>query len=185
MAAKKIRSLSLSKVLFFPLSLLLSLPVVKAHCPLCTAGAAVAAGGAVYLGVNPVVVSLFVGAFAVSTGWWASTWIKKRYVPFQKTIIVVLSFLLTVLPILPVISGQPYPLYLSLVGEYGSWLHRIYLINTSLLGSIFGGLIVSSTPWLSRKISSLRAGGKVFPFQGVILTLFLLIVAGTLMQVIL
>ena len=52
---------------------------VSAHCPLCTAGAAIAAGGAIYLGVSVIVVGLFIGAFAVSTGWWVAKIIKKQY----------------------------------------------------------------------------------------------------------
>jgi len=162
-------------------SFLFLLRGVQAHCPLCTAGAAIAAGGAVYLGIHPAAVSLFIGAFSVSTGWWMSNWrwFKKRRIPFQKSLIVIGSFVLTVLPILPVLESKPYPLYFSFLGEYG----LIYLLNLSLIGSILGGLLVSIAPWLSRKLSSMREGGRVFPFQGVMITLGLLLIASILIQV--
>ena len=151
---------------------------VRAHCPLCTIGAAAAAGGAAYLGVNTAVIGLFIGAFAVSTGWWVSRWVKKKYLPYQKTLIILASFLLTVIPILPLIGGTS-PIYISWWGEYGKTIPY----NTALLPSIFGGLVVSITPQLSKKISSLR-NGKVFPFQGVILTLLSLILLGIIIQVV-
>jgi hypothetical protein len=169
----------MSKRLFSGLLFFLLLPSSKAHCPLCTAGAAVAAGGAVYLGVHLAVVSLFIGAFAVSMGWWISRLIKKQYIPYQKWVLILLSFATTVLPILPFLS-QNVPLYFPNMGPYG----RTFSLNLSIITSILGGLVVCTTPWMSKKISSLRKG-KIFPFQGVMITLAILIVLGTILQVVL
>ena len=127
-------------------------------------------------------VALFIGAFAVSMGWWFSRLIKKRYIPYQKTLIIFVVFLLTVLPILPIINFIK-PIYISLAGAYGSLLNKTYMLNLSLIGSIFGGLIVSTTPAISKKITHLRKG-KIIPFQGVILTLSLLIIIGVVLQLI-
>lgn len=162
--------------------LLLSVKSVFAHCPLCTAGAAAAAGGALWLGVDKVVVGLFLGAFAVSTGWWISRLIKKQYVPFQKHAIIIGSFVLTMLPIVPFIT-QVYPLYLSWGGDYGSLFNRTYVINVPFWTSMFGGLVVSITPSLSKKISDMRKG-KTLPFQGIILTFTLLAAAGITLQLV-
>lgn len=160
-------------------TLFLLLPFsVKAHCPLCTIGVAAAAGGAAYLGVHVAVIGLFVGAFAVSTGWWASRWLKKQCVPFQKTLIIVAAFLLTVIPILPLIESS-YPLYIPWLGVYGTTL----VVNSALVTSLLGGLVVAGAPSLSKKISGLREG-KMIPFQGVLLTLALLAVVGVLIQVV-
>ena len=160
-----------------------SLQQALAHCPLCTAGAAVAAGGAAYLGVDNTIIALFIGAFAVSTGLWSNRWFPKQYVRYQKQLLVVLAFALTVIPILPIIPsvlGMPIFLY----GSYGSLLNRTYIINVSLLAALFGGFIVIITPYISRKISLYR-DGKMFPYQGMLLTLLLLIITGILLQVIL
>ena len=144
----------MNKKFVFSLFVFLFLLAEKAfaHCPLCTAGAAVAAGGAAWLGVDHVVIGLFIGAFAASTGWWISNIIKKKYVPFQKTLLIIISFASIVLPILPLMSGiRPY--YLSIAGEYGSLLNRTYIINLFFIGSLIGGLIVCITPRLSKKIT--------------------------------
>lgn len=154
-----------------------------AHCPLCTMGVAAAAGGAAYLGIDKAIIALFVGAFAVSTGWWVGKKIRKKIMPFQTAGIVVLSFLLTVLPLLPLLE-RIYPLYISLLGGYGTLLNRTYVLNLSLVTSLLGGVVVGITPWLSRKISMLRQR-KIFPFQGVLLTIGLLLIVGALLQVVL
>ena len=158
---------------------------VSAHCPLCTIGAGVAAGGALWLGVSNIVVALFLGGFAVSIGLWFSKLIKKKYFPYQNFLIVLVSFLLTILPILPIISsGHGFlPFYISLVGDYGSLLNRTYLINTSLFGSLFGGFLVFISPKISKSISKLRKGKKI-PFQGVVITLTILTVTGIILQVV-
>ena len=153
---------------------------IHAHCPLCTVGAAAAAGGAAYMGVSTSVVGLFIGAFAVSTGWWVSNLLKRRVIPFQRTALILISYISTVVPLLPLMQGS-YPMFISFAGEYGSLLNRTYLINLFLFGSIIGGVIVCITPWFSRRIGSWR--GKMFPFQGIMLTLLLLVIAALILGV--
>ena len=92
------------------------------------------------------------------------------------TLIVLIVFFTTVLPLLPTFSAVG-PLYLTFVGEYG----KTYAINYSLIASFFGGVVVLSSPVLSRKITKLRKG-KTIPFQGTTLTLFSLIVVGLIIQ---
>ncbi len=153
-----------------------------AHCPLCTMGVAAAAGGAAYLGIDKAIIALFVGAFAVSTGWWVGKKIKKKFIPFQLAAIVVLSFLLTVVPLLPLLE-RIYPLYISWAGDYGSLLNRTYVLNLSWFTSALGGFIVGMAPGLSRKVSAWR-DGKLIPFQGVLLTISLLLIVGVLLQLV-
>jgi hypothetical protein len=166
----------MKKVFIFLFSVLL-IDFVSAHCPLCTIGAGAAAGAAVWLGVSKVVVALFIGAFAMSMGMWFSRIVKKRYVPFQKTLIIVLVFLTTVLPLLPLFNAVG-PLYLPFIGEYG----RTFAFNYSLLTSLLGGGIVFVSPNLSRKIREKR--GRSIPFQGIILTLAFLIIVGVIIQLV-
>src|SRR3989338_8723108 len=164
-----------AKAALIPLSFAAFAPAVSAHCPLCTAGIALAAGGAVYMGVNKAVIGIFVGAFAISTGWWVARLIKKKLFRFQDTAIIFLSFLLTVLPLYPLLDQVTgFPIYWF--GDYGSIFNKTYLIHISLVTSIIGGLIILLAPWLSKRISSLR-GDKVFPFQGIVLSILLLIVS--------
>lgn len=164
-------------LIFAPLFLV---STVSAHCPLCTAGAAVAAGGAVYLGVSKVVVSLFIGAFAMSMGMWFSKVIKKKYVPFQNFLLITAIFLATVLPIMPIMI-HTVPYYLSLFGGYGTLFNKTYMINLSLYGSLFGGLIMFVSPSLNKKIKKIR-DGKGIPFQGILITFLLLLISGGIIQ---
>jgi len=170
----------IKKLILSPLFFVLLSNNVYAHCPLCTLGIVAAAGGATWLGVNQVVIGLFVGGFAISIGWWVSRLIKRTYFPFQKSAIILASFILTVIPLLPFMNGF-YPLYISFFGDYGSLFNRTYLVDTFLIGSVLGGIIVSIGPWLSNQITRLR-NNKIIPFQGVILTLLLLIIVGGLIE---
>ncbi len=149
---------------------------VMAHCPLCTIGAGAAAGAAVWLGVSKVVVALFLGGFAVSMGMWFARIIKKDYIKYQKAVIILAVFLLTFIPLLPIVKAIG-PLYLSFIGEYG----KTYAVNYSLVSGLFGGLLVFISPFLNKKIKDKR-NGKGIPFQGTIVTLTLLIIAGLLIQ---
>ncbi|MBS3126457.1 hypothetical protein J4453_03400 [Candidatus Woesearchaeota archaeon] len=159
---------------------LLALPSAFAHCPLCTVGAAVAAGGAAWLGINTIVIGLFIGAFAASMGWWISKAIKRKFIPFQTPLLVAFSFATTVWPMLPLLSDAR-PWYISIAGDYGSWLNRTYVLNLFVIGGLIGVALVSITPWLSAKITKLRHG-KMLPFQGMGLTFLLLFAIGTILQ---
>ncbi|MCR4284821.1 MAG: hypothetical protein NUV97_02120 [archaeon] len=166
-----------------PLILVVSiffLPRILAHCPLCTIGAGAAAGAAIWLGISKVVVALFIGAFAMSMGMWFARWAdkKKRIIPFQKTVIILVVFLTTVLPLLPLFNTIG-PLYISFIGNYGT----TYAVNYAIATSLLGGLVVFVSPTLSKKITKLRKG-KTVSFQGVIMTLLLLVIIGTIIQLI-
>ena len=148
-----------------------------AHCPLCVVGAGAAGAAAMWLGVSQVVVALFIGAFAMSMGMWFAKIIKKKYIPLQNFLIVAIIFFTTVLPLMPLFKALG-PLYLSFIGDYGT----TYIFNYSLASSFLGGLIVLSTPLISKSITKKR-NNKTFPFQGTLLTLVLLIIIGVLIQI--
>lgn len=166
--------------LLIPFVLIFSLKQVEAHCPLCVIGAGAAAGGAASLGVNQAVIGIFIGGFAISMGWWVANLIKKQFVPGQKWILIIASFLLTIIPIMPMMIDVQ-GIYISLMGGYGTLLNRTYVINEFLIGSLVGGFIVTFTPWLSNKITTMRKE-KIIPYQGIILTFALLIIAGGIVQ---
>ncbi len=168
---------------FFSFMFIFLLKEVSAHCPLCVIGAGAAAAGAAYIGINPLIIGLFIGAFAMSMGMWFSGWkyFQKKYIPFQKGVIIIGIFLLTLLPILPVIAVQAKGFYLSLFGNYGTLFNRTYTYNPSLLSGLFGGLIVFISPPLSAKITNFRKG-KMIPFQGIFLTFAILIIFALIIQ---
>jgi len=159
-----------------------SVPFVSAHCPLCTMGAAVVGGGAVLLGVKTIVVGVFIGAMAVSTGYWFGRLIKKRYVPLQKHGIIFLSFGLTIIPLMKIFS-EVFPLYVSWFGGYGTLFNSTYVVNSFLAGSVFGGITLMISPWISNQITNIRNGNKM-PYQGVAVTMLMLIVVSAIIQVV-
>ncbi len=169
--------------LSFLIILLAIMPPVLAHCPLCTAGAAFVAGGAAVLGVHRMVIGVFIGAFAVSMGIWFGRVAKKKFMPFQKTAIVLASYLLTVLPLMSLLKDS-HPLLVNLYGDYGSLLNRTYLVDYFIVGSIIGSPILIIAPYLSNKITSMRKGDHI-PYQGMALTFILLIIIGVMLQLML
>lgn len=165
---------------FFGLSalgLLVSAPA-HAHCPLCTAGAGVAAFGASKLGMGPMSIGVFLGAFAVALGLWATRFLKKQYIPKQGSVLAVLSFATTIFPLQAALADNT-SLYLPFWGEYG----RTIVINLFLVGAIVGGVLILCSPYLSRKLALAR-GGKMYPFQGMAITLLLLISAAAVFGIV-
>ncbi|PIR86809.1 MAG: hypothetical protein COU11_03840 [Candidatus Harrisonbacteria bacterium CG10_big_fil_rev_8_21_14_0_10_49_15] len=152
-----------------------------AHCPLCTVGAGFAAVIATSLGVGGAAVGVFIGAFAVALGLWFSRLLKKEYVRYQALLLAVASFLLTVLPLLPIMEAGYFSWYISLGGEYGSLLNRTYIADMFLVGSIIGGVLVLVVPSVSGWVTKWR-DGKRLPYQGVSLTFILLLIAAVLFE---
>lgn len=176
---KKINSLIIGS---FVLIIIGIIPLVSAHCPLCTVGAGAAAAGAVWLGVSKVVVALFLGAFAMSMGMWFARVIKKRkvFLPFQDALIILSVFLLTILPLIPIVKAYG-PLPIQITGGYGSLLNRTYMLNYSLASSLLGGLIVFVSPRINKKIKD-KMNGKGIPYQGILITFLLLLIVGVIIQ---
>ncbi len=147
------------------------LPVVHAHCPLCTGAIGVATVSAKYYGVDSSIIGLLVGAFGISTGLWMGQRIGK-YIP----LIVLASFLLTIIP-LQAVSNENIYLPVLWWGPAGSLLNKVYWLNKFITGSIIGGIVTMTAFWLHTTIK--RSNGRVlFPYQGVVMTLSLLLLSG-------
>ena len=138
---------------------------VSAHCPLCTGAVVAGAVGAKYLGLDVTILGIFVGAFAISLGLWISRKIKN-YFKYQNTLIVTSSFFLTIIPSLAFIDDM----------TYISLLSKTFFVNKLLIGSIIGALITLLSYRLHNYIK-LKHGKVLFPYQGVVLTLLLLILS--------
>jgi hypothetical protein len=144
--------------------------VALAHCPLCTAGAVALGIGAYKLGVSTLSVGISIGAFSIALGLWVARLIKRKYIPYQWEIIVILSFATTVLPIIKFMPGYT-SIYIPSIGEYGA----TYMISLFLIGSLVGGILMFVAPSVSRKVTNI-VGSRV-PYQGLSITLALLIAA--------
>lgn len=156
------------KFALFPLALLLSIPSVHAHCPLCTAAVGAAAVSAKYYGMDLSIIGIFIGAFGVSTGLWIGLKIKN-YFKFQLPLIVLSSFLLTALPLLYISNEQIY-LPILWLGPAGTLFNKVYWINKILFGSIIGAVASVFAYLLHIHVKKIR-GKVLFPFQGIIFTI--------------
>lgn len=180
MKDKAIVAINKIKKLFLLPFLFLFYPItVSAHCPLCTAAIGVATVSAKYYGMDLSVVGVFVGAFAISTGLWVGKKFKN-YFKFQLPLIVLLSFVLTVVPIMALGSDSVY-LPILWFGEAGSLFNKVYWVDKLLFGSIIGSITSIFAFGLHDFVKKLH-GKVLFPFQGITLTLLLLALAGLLLQ---
>lgn len=153
---------------------------VRAHCPLCSAGAGGAAALASALGIGLAVVGVFVGAFGVATGLLTARYLEGQYLSYQDQLVALGVALAIVLPVLPLMN-ETVPVYLSLVGEYGTMFNRVYLVNTYLVGVVVGTVVTYSMPAVSGWLSELR--GSTVPFQGFTLTFLSLALSALLLEV--
>lgn len=154
-----------------------------AHCPLCTAGSGALALFAVWLGVDPAAIGIFLGAAAAAMGLWLARYPKRSFVPGQKWFLAALSYALTVVPLLPLFDGMT-AINVFIAGDLGAPLNRTYMVNSFLLGTAVGALLLVAAPFASRAVSRARKGA-VMPFQGMAITFGLLLASSVLMQVML
>src|SRR3989344_8686915 len=152
-----------------------------AHCPLCTAGAGALAVLAASLGVSSVVVGILIGAFALALGLWLAPLVKKQYIPYQKQILTLLIFVGTIVPIMPLIRDYG-PLYISLGGEYGTLWHNTYTVDLFLFGTAVGAVLMLVEPSVSNLLT--RWLKRRMPYQGIVITLSLLVIASVIAQII-
>lgn len=149
-------------------SFLVLIPLVSAHCPLCTAGAVVGVGTARYLGVDDSIVGVFLGAFIVSTALWFNKWLSKKRVnlPMQEFFLVVISFLLLAVPLYTGGVITNFDMVKSMPEHHSMLGLGIYGIDKLSFGMIIGSLAVWMTFSFSDFIKKKR-GRVLWPFQGV------------------
>lgn len=154
-----------------------------AHCPLCTIGAGTVALGAAWLGLSALSIGIFLGAFGLAMGLWIGRLLKKKISFFrhQTLAIGIFSFIVTMLPLKPLFYDNS-SIYISLAGDYGSWLNRTYYFDKFIVGGIVGATVLFIAPFLSKSISTARKG-KMLPYQGIILSFLLLVAASLLFEI--
>ena len=170
------------KILWIIPALALIPKAAFSHCPLCTVGAGALAVLAASLGVSSVVVGILIGAFSLALGLWITPMVKKQFIPYQKHTLTALIFLGTVIPIMPLIRDYG-TFYISLGGEYGTILHNTYTINLFILGVVIGAIIMLVSPYISKAVTRIR--GQQIPYQGITMTLALLVVTSIIAQMLL
>lgn len=161
-------------VLFLP-------SVVHAHCPLCTAGAGILAVVAASLGVPALIISTLLGGFALAMGLWFAKLIKKKYIRHQDHLVSGLIYLTTVLPLWPILKEYKI-LYAPFLG-FDKYANKVP-VDIYLVGVVLGAIILLLTPYISKKVTIL-AQKQIIPFQGIVITMILLVLLPTLINALL
>jgi len=157
--------------LIVPLIILIVLvPSVMAHCPLCTTGAAVGIGFARAYGVDDSIVGLFIGALIVSSALWFNKWLKKKInFPLQEFLLMVISFLLIAVPFYFAGMITDFEMVRSMhhhgmenLGVFGlTWLG----VDKLLYGMVLGTLVIWGVFAFSDSIKKKR-GKVLWNYQG-------------------
>lgn len=145
-------------VLFLLLALLPQ--AAYAHCPLCTAATGGAVAAARFYALDDTIVGVWIGAFIISTALWFDRMIKKEYVQFQRLIIVLLSFTLTIVPF-------------YMAGLIGFQTSTVFGIDRLFFGILSGSAVSYFAFSVSWKIKAERKK-RLFPFQTMAIALLLL-----------
>jgi len=156
---------------YFLFALALVPSVAHAHCPLCTAGAGVLAMLAISLGVPALIISTLLGGFALAMGLWLAKLPKKEYVRHQYYLISGLVYLSTVLPLWPVLREYK-TLYAPYIG-FDKYANKIP-VDVYIVGVILGATALIIAPYISSRVSA-QAKRQLVPFQGIIITMILLV----------
>ena len=145
-----------------------------AHCPLCAAATAGGVAATRLLGVDDTVTGTFVGGFVVSTGLWFDNWLRKKkkggeFLPFQTAIVLLLSVAFTILTFyMARLIGSPDPAF------------RMLGVDKLVLGTLVGTAVTLGAFELHKRVKAANSGKALVPFQGIVFTLVLLAVTGTI-----
>src|SRR3989344_34425 len=149
------------------LSLIIIMPGVMAHCPLCTAATIVGVGVTRSLGWDDSIVGVFVGAMIVSSALWVNNIFKRRNVGGNAFLrigsITVATFALTILSFY----------FAGLFGPANTY--RIFGMEKIIFGTISGAVVSFATFFASNEIKKRNEGRVLFNYQTMVLTLGTLI----------
>ena len=158
-------------------SLVTLLPLVSAHCPLCTAGAAAGIGIAKAYGVDDSISGLLIGALIASSGLWVHNMLKKRKInlPLQAFFLVVIMFLLFAVPFYYKGVIINFEMVRSMPESHSMLGMGIYGIDKLLFGMIVGTILLAAVFGISDHIK-LKRGKRLFAFQGLVFMILALAV---------
>ncbi len=130
---------------------------VFAHCPLCVVGAGAGLSLSRIIGIDDSITGIWMAAFLGAMSFWISNSIKKRYIPFQKAIIYISIFAITI------ISFYRF----GLINEHSGLIGNLPKLT---FGILIGGILF----YIVDKINTIikKSKGKVpFPYQPIVFNL--------------
>lgn len=161
---KKIRTLLIITVVF-----IWSIPLVIAHCPLCTGATIVGIGVTRALGLDDSIVGVFVGGMIISTALWIDNILRKKNIGTKGDEKLRLLSLIILTTILTLVSFY----YAGLIGRGNSF--RIFGVESILVGSLSGGIVSLGAFYYSNHLKNKNGGEVMFSYQTMIISLVALI----------
>jgi|SRR3990170_9014424 len=151
--------------LIFTFSFLI-LSKVKAHCPLCVAGAGAGLSLSRLLGIDDSITGVWLGAFLGAISFWTETLIKKRFLKGKsgpKSLV-----LLRPLLYLGIFLSSLWSFYkFNLVNKHAG---NIFGIDKLTFGIVSGGILFYLVDMVDDAIIK-RKGKVLFPYQRIIVSL--------------
>ncbi len=149
-------------LIFFVLGIILIIPSVMAHCPLCTAATIVGVGVTRSLGWDDSIVGIFVGAMIVSSALWLNNILKKRNIGGNAFLrigsLTLATFVLTILSFY----------YAGIFGPANTY--RIFGMEKIIFGTISGSIVSFAAFLASNEIKKKNNEKILFSYQTMILT---------------
>jgi hypothetical protein len=136
-------------------------------CPVCTVTVIAGLGLSRLLGIDDVVISLWIGAFILSFSFITIDWIEKKWPKLKikrfSIPVIVLMYLLVLVP-------------LKMNGSIGLPGNILWGIDKIVLGVIIGSIVFLFGAWTDKKERKIK-GKQLFKFQKVVFPVIALILA--------
>ena len=135
-------------------------------CPVCTVTVVAGLGLSRFLGIDDVVVSIWIGALILSLSFVTYNWLSKKWPKLKNTYYLLLTiFLMYAFAIVP----------LWLNGSIDMKTNCLWGIDKILLGMGVGSIVFLLGAWADKKVRKVR-GKQLFPYQKVVFPVLLLII---------
>lgn len=135
-------------------------------CPVCTVTVVAGLGLSRFLGIDDVVMSIWIGALILSLSYVTYNWLSKKWPKLHNTYYlittIVLMYTLTIIP-------------LWLNGSIDMKTNCLWGIDKILLGIGVGSVAFLIGAWADKKVRKIR-GKQLFPYQKVVFPVLLLII---------
>ncbi|MDD5290436.1 MAG: hypothetical protein PHT40_04590 [Patescibacteria group bacterium] len=132
-------------------------PAAQAFCPVCTIAVGAGVGLSRYLGIDDLIIGLWIGALCVSLIGWTINWLKGRNKNFKGSILLAAIFWYGLIIV---------PLFFT--GIMGHALNKLWGIDKLLLGIAFGTVVFYLANMWYQGIKRKNGGHAKFPLQKVV-----------------
>lgn len=165
----KVRKRLLTILLATAIIFISALPMIMAHCPLCTGATIIGVGITRSLGLDDSIIGVFVGGMIISTSLWLDNILKKRNIGKGNEKLRLLSLI-----ILTSVLTLATFYYAGLFGRGNEF--RIFGIESILVGSFSGGVLSLAAFYYSNHLKNKNGGKALFNYQTMIISLSVLII---------